>query len=102
MTLEYEQFSTDEADDAVAGALYARESEHFHHALNVSVYSAMLLDKDLPKGKWRDRLTTLVAEARAEMQNIEGIRRALSAQLPDERREAAFARVAAKRAEQSD
>ena len=84
--MKYEQLGQEKRDEIIAEQMHGREMEHFHHELNASVYAEAL--KTLPPGEWRDRISQLHDEALVEMEKIDGIHAALSAQLTDKTRRA--------------
>lgn len=111
--MRYEQLTQDEMDDEVAEALYLREKEHFNYALNIALFkeqlrvitpeiaaSMMPLHKGSAPETYGQHIARLISEHEHEAAKVEAVHTALSTQLPDgARKDAAVARVAAKRAE---
>lgn len=106
--MKYEFLTEDEQDDAIAEALYEREKEHFHYALNVANFEDILASLPPEASLWTVGknnepytmyLARLIAEHQTEMAKVEKTHGALSKQLPaGARRNAAAQRVATKRA----
>jgi len=101
--MQYEQLTQDEMDDIVAANLHARETEHFHYALNHANYTKMLADPDFastPPG-WQDHVAKLLESEMAGALQVESVHKALKSHFDDPvRKAAAIERTTAVRADE--
>lgn len=111
MAIQYQLYTQDEQDEAIAEAMRGREIEHFHYDLNYKNYIDML--PNLPVGnekgtpeeqaqfKYRKHVESLIATEAVARDQTEVVYNALAAKLDDPtRKAAAFAKVAEKVAAQ--
>ena len=91
--MNYVLLTQNEQDDHIVEAMLGREREHFHRAVNIANYTAMLAA--LPAGTaWSTRIQTLLAEEQVAVKHEDEVYAALAAQLTDATRLAnATARV---------
>ena len=93
----YKQLTQEYMDDVIAEAMFIREREHFHYALDYENMQNML--KLAPEGPFKQNLVKRLGETAQRMQEVDIIYAALESRVEDQQRHiAAVTRVQAKRA----
>jgi hypothetical protein len=88
--------SDEEKDDVIVSFMRGQEQDRYCLLLNRDRYDAML--KVIPEGKWRDQIEELHQQTLSRLEQLDSIIAASLPQMPpDERVQAAMARITAKK-----
>ena len=92
---EYQTLTDTEKDDHVVNFMKAQETDLYLHNINKQRYETML--QNLPEGKWKERVQTLLDETNERIQEVSSTIEATKPQMPDQTRvDSALARIAEK------
>jgi len=92
---DYQFLSQEEQDEIIVEYLKAQERDHFCHRINLERFDAML--QSLPEGEFKNHIVNLREETAKRLIEVNSIIGATKRQLPpQERLDAAKARLAAK------
>lgn len=99
--MRYEYLEQDYIDDVIAGALHAREVEHFHYALDLANFQDVLAASNDPE--LRADMQSRIDAITRSLDVVDKIYAALLARIVDPARHAlAVARCAQKRAQEAE
>lgn len=79
--MQYNQLSTSYKYDTIVEAMYARELEHFHYAFDAENFKFLIANTI--DGPYKQELQARLDSTLEQMRKVEGIYKALEAQIKD-------------------